>query len=252
MPPVITSLVEPMARKVPILSKRVKGPVTPNFSKVSHMLEGSTKTAFAFDKEKVSDQHGGIGIKMSFVCDILENIESLYTHEKKAFYEGMTLFINQEVFFGLILNLDIFVFELYSILDYLAVELSEIFELKVRKRGVLKDVENFMELKNAEGLNPSMKQMVNALIKQPWFDYFHRLRNRVTHRMPVNFLAHVKYENGKIVKFEYPFLPDNPDKITSTFDLKLNLVNEPKKWIEGIFGFVDGVCGALISLLNVS
>lgn len=241
-----------MVRKVPILSKRVKGPLTPNFSKVSHTLKATTMTAVAFDKEKVSDQHGGIGIKMSFVCDILENIERLDKHEDKVFYEGMTLFINQEVFFGLILNLDIFIFELYSILDYLAVELSEILELKVRKRGVLRDVESFMELKDAEGLSPSMKRMVDALMRQPWFDYFHQLRNRVTHRMPVNLLAHVKYENGKIVKFEYPFLPDNPDKITSTFDLKLNLVSEPKKWIEGIFSFVDDVCGALISSLNVS
>jgi len=216
------------------------------------MLEGSTKAAFAFDKEKVRDQHGGIGMKMSFVSDILENIENLDKHEKKAFYEGMTLFINQEVFFGLIFNLDVFVFELYSILDYLAVELSEIFGLKVKKRDSLKDVETFIELKDAEGLDASLKQMVNALIRQPWFDYFHRLRNRVTHRMPVNLLAHVKYENGKIVKFEYPFLPDNPDKITSTFDLQLSLVSEPKKWIEGVFGFVDNVCEALISLLNVS
>jgi hypothetical protein len=59
-----------MARKVPILSKRVKDPVTPNFSKVSHMFESSTKTAFAFDKEKVSDQHGGIGMKMSFTSNL--------------------------------------------------------------------------------------------------------------------------------------------------------------------------------------
>jgi len=241
-----------MVRKVPVFSKRVKGPLTPNFSKVSQMLKATTTTSVAFDKEKVSDQHGGIGMKMSFVCDIFENIENLSKHENKVFYEEMTLFMNKDVFFGLVFNLDILVFELYSILDYLAVELSEIFGLKIGKRGVLKAVESFMELKNAEGLNPSMKQMADALIRQPWFDYFHRLRNRVTHRMPVNFLAYARYENGKIVKFEYPLLPDNPDRITSTSDLKLNLVSEPKKWIEGIFSFVDDVCGALIFLLNAS
>lgn len=239
-----------MARKISIATKRVKGPPTPNFGKVSHLLEIDATTTVKFDKETVRDQHGGIGIKMAFVCDLLEVIESLAKHEKKAFSEGSTLFINSDVFFGLILNLDVFLFELYSILDYLAVELTEIFGLKVKRRdGRLRGVEYFTELKDAANMNLAIKKMVDTLTCEPWFKYFHRLRNRVTHRMLVDLPGLATYEKDKIIKFDYPFLPDNPDKVTLTFDLRRSLADEPKTWMNGVFGFVDNVCGVLLSTL---
>ena len=237
-------------RKISIMATRLKGPPTPNFGKFSHILEGDTSLAIAFDREKLRDQHGGIGIKMAFVCDVLETIEQLDKHENKVFHKEMDVFLNQGIFFAMVLNLDVFLFELYSILDYLAVELAEIFGLKVRKRGELKDVDSFVELKKTENLHTDIRQMVDALMSQAWFDYFHRLRNRITHRTPINLAAHAKYENGKITKVEFPFLPDNPDEIVSTFTSELSLVSEPKKWLEGIFAFVDNICGVLITLVK--
>lgn len=239
-------------RKIAIMTTRVKGPPTPNFGKFSHILEGDASLAIAFDREKLRDQHGGIGIKMAFVCDLLETIEQLDRHESKVFHKDMDVFINQDIFFALVLNLDVFLFELYSILDYLAVELAEIFGLKVRRRGELKDVDSFVELKKAENLHADLKQMVDVLMSQAWFDYFHRLRNRIAHRTPINLVAHAKYEGGKIMKVEYPFLPDNPDEIVSTFTSELSLVGEPKKWLEGIFAFVDNICGVLMTLVKSS
>ncbi len=232
------------------MATRTKGPPTPNFGKLSNLLETRTSTSIAFDRERVSDQHGGIGIKMSFVCDVLENIEKLQKHEARAFYEGENLYINADIFFGLIENIDIYVFELYSILDYLAVELSEIFDLKVKKRGEEKQVGYFMELLDAKTLRLDIKEMVEALVRQSWFDYFHRMRNRVTHRTPVNFVGQARYENGKFVDFQYPFLPDNPDEFTLTFDEKLEVLGESKKWLEGIFSFVNGVSEVLLTLFQ--
>lgn len=241
-----------MVRKVPVHFERTKGPPTPNFRRVSHLLELGTSTTLIFPREQVIDQHGGIGIKMSFVCDLLENIETLQKHEAKASYQGKNLFINTDVLLELIRNLDVYVFELYSILDYLAVELSEVFGLKVKRRGKEKQVEYFMELVDTENLQIDIRRMVEALIGQPWFDYFHRLRNRVTHRIPLNFAGHARYKNGKYVDFQYPFLPDNPDDIASTFTKELKVLDESKKWLESIFGFINDVSGSLLSLFQTA
>jgi len=237
-------------RKVPIRAKRTKGPSTPNFDKVDHLLEIGTGASIVFPHDRVIDQHGGIGVKMSFVCDLLENIERLKKHEARAFYQGMDLYINVDVFFSLIENIDVYVFELYSILDYFAVELSEIFELKVERKGKEEQVEYFTGLIDAKNLQASIKAMVKTLVSQPWFDYFHRLRNRVTHRTLVDLPGLARYENGKIVDFQYPFLPDNPDEVSLTCSKKYDVVGESKKWLEGIFSFVNDVCGILLSLFE--
>ena len=237
-------------RKISIMATRLKGPPTPNFGKFSHILEGDTSLAIAFDREKLRDQHGGIGIKMAFVCDLLETIEQLDRHENKVFGKDMDVFLNKDIFFAMVLNLDVFLFELYSILDYLAVELSEIFGLKIRKKGELKNVDSFVQLKKAENLHADIKQMVDSLMGQVWFDYFHRFRNRITHRTPINLAAHAKYEHGKITKVEFPFLPDNPDDIVPTFTSELSPVREPRKWLECIFAFVDNICGVLLTLVK--
>lgn len=205
-----------------------------------------------FSKERASEQHGGIGIKMSFVCDLLENIEKLQAHEEKAVIQEDNLYINIDVFFGLIRVLDVYVFELYTILDYLAVELSDIFDLKIKKHGREKDVGYFMELIDAENLREDIRNLIKDLIKESWFDYFHRLRNRVTHRTPINFPAILTFQEGKYTSFQYPLLPDNPDEITLTFSEKREVLAESKKWLECIFAFVDDVSKTLLSLFQTS
>ena len=105
-------------RKVPIVFKREKGPPTPNFKAVTHLLKSDKTTIIAFDKEKMGHQHHGVGMKMSFVCDLLEDIESLEKHPAKDFSEDLTLSVNAEVFLAFVRTVDVFLFELYSILDY--------------------------------------------------------------------------------------------------------------------------------------
>ena len=72
--------------------------------------------ARAFDLEKVDDQHGGVGIKMAFVSEVLETLQKLEQRDSKdkIFSDGTIIYINQGVFFGIIFNLDVIVFELYS------------------------------------------------------------------------------------------------------------------------------------------
>ena len=62
------------------MATRLKGPPTPNFGKFSHILESDRSLAIELDREQLRDQHGGIGIKMAFVCDLLETIEQLDRH----------------------------------------------------------------------------------------------------------------------------------------------------------------------------
>lgn len=241
-----------MARKVAISSTRTKGPPTPNFGKVADLLEKNATTTIVFSKERASDQHGGIGIKMSFVCDLLEAIENLQKHEGKAIVQGENLYINADIFFGLVNTIDVYVFELYSILDYLAVELSEIFGLKVIRREKEKAVEYFIELIDVKSLQFGIGSLVKELIAESWFDYFHQLRNRVAHKTPVNFTGLVRHKDGKFVDFQYPFLPDNPKDIELTFKKELNVLDESRRWLEGIFSFVDKVSEALLTLFQTT
>jgi hypothetical protein len=242
-----------MVRKVPIIFKREKGPPTPNFGIVAHLLASDKTTTIPFDKERVGDQHGGVGIKMSFVCDLLECIESLDKRPDKVFVSDSTWGINAGVFQELLRTVDVFLFELYSILDYSALELSEIYGLRCRtQQGRLKKVQSFMELKRAENLCPHIRRAVDELVGQLWFHYFHRLRVRVTHTMPVDFPGLLANKDGKISRFEYPFLPDDPDKVTLTCQQKRPLVEEFKKWVDGIFVFINEISGELITLFNTS
>lgn len=243
-----------MVRKVAVSTKREKGPPTPNFGKFSQMLNDKSLPKNTFDLEKVDDQHGGVGMKMVFVSEVLETLQKLEQlgSKDKIFSDGTIIYMNKGVFFGIIFNLDIIVFELYSVLDYFAVELTQIFGLRVKKKNHLKEVEYFSELKNSKGLDPRIAQKVDSLIKQEWFDYFHSLRNRVTHRLPINLGSLVREQDYKIASIEFPFLPDNPDEVMSPFERKLDPANEAKKWLEGIFSFIDDVCGELILLFGNS
>src|SRR3972149_1682649 len=118
-----------MVRKVAVDTKREKGPPTPNFGKFSQMLNDKSLPKTTFDLEKVDDQHGGVGMKMAFVSEVLETLQKLEQRDSKdkIFSDGTIIYINQGVFFGIIFNLDVIVFELYSVLDYFAVELTQIF-----------------------------------------------------------------------------------------------------------------------------
>jgi hypothetical protein len=239
-------------RKVSILYHREKGPPTPNFGKFSQMLRDNALAKSTFPRENVADQHGGVGMKMCFVCDALEKLQEIeqLDNSKKVSTDGSSILINQSVFFGLIFTIDILVFELYSILDYFALELSQIFGLKVKGDEGLEDIQYFMQLKKSVGIDPQIKQKVEALIKQRWFNYFLHLRNRITHRLPVSVGSLVTSKDSQIASIEFAFLPDNPDQIKPTFNLKLNPTTEAKKWLEGIFAFVNDVCGDLIVLLS--
>ena len=243
-----------MVRKVAVSTKREKGPPTPNFGRFSQMLNDKSLPKATFDLEKVDDQHGGVGIKMAFVSEVSETLHKLEQRDSKdkIFSDGTIIYMNQGVFFGIILNLDVIVFELYSLLDYFAVELAQVFGLKVKRKDQLKNVEYFMQLKDAEDLDSRIAQRVGLLIRQEWFSYFHHLRNRVTHRLPVNLGSFVRKQDSKIASIEFPFLPDNPDEVMSTFERRLDPANEAEKWLKGIFSFIDDVCEELILLFGNS
>ena len=242
-----------LARRLPILATRTKGPSTPNFRKFYELLESGAQTSIAFDRDRISDQHGGVGIAMAFVVDLLEQIEGLSKHDARAVVDGQNVYINQEIFFLLIRTVDVYAIELYSILDYLAVELAEIFRLEYERCGEKKEVEYFFELLKVKSLPFGLKAIVQALIKEPWFTYFHDLRGRVTHRAPVHFVGLGRRdENGDFINFRYPFLPDNPKEITLTFSQRLDVLDESKKWLGGIFDFVERVCGTLLTLFQTS
>lgn len=222
-----------MTIQFPILYERKKGPQTPNFRKLSGMLRDGTPTKIPIDRERVMLCHGGIGIKMIFVCDIMEKIQQL-SGEIKTWRDGNFLYIkDKELFYDLIFNLDIFIFELYSVLDYLALEIAEILKSRVKKNKI----KYFTDLKNALSLDPKIKLQVDNFQGQPWFKYFHKMRIRVVHMLPVN-LMFLLY--GKAV--EFPFFPDDPRHVRSTCIQKYDPSTECKKWLEEVFDFIDNMC----------
>jgi len=217
------------------------------------MLREGKTGQLVFDLNIVSVQHGGVGTKMCFACDALDNMKRLRGREDKIILRGTSLGINGKVFDALILNLDVFMFELYSVLDSFAVELQEIFGLQIRRKKRARDVRYFLELTDAEGLDRDIRQLVCDLRKQDWFDYFHRLRTRITHRMPLDPQIRYRHDGkGKVVKSDFSCLPDDPDEALATFEKEIDLTREPEKWLDALFCFADSACGILVKLMSAA
>ena len=208
--------------------RRTKGPNTPNFRRLSEMFNNyKLPTKIPIDREDVILKHGGVGIKMNFACDIAEELQRV-SNELKTWRKDGFVYITKQEFYDLVFELDIYIFELYSILDYFALELASIFRMK--------KVKYFTDLKKAVGLNARTKKKVNDFMRQDWFKFFHKMRIRVVHILPINLRGVV---NGDVV---VPFLPDEPLKSKSVSQNKLQPLTESKKWLEGVFSFVDDVC----------
>jgi hypothetical protein len=188
-------------------------------------------TKIPIDRESVILKHGGIGIKMNFDCDIVEELQRVGS-ELKTWRKDRLVYITKKEFYDFIFELDICIIEMYSILDYLALELTEIFNLT--------KVKYFTDLERAVGLNVGIKQEVIDFMRQDWFKFFHKMRIRVVHRLPINLLGLVHDD-----VWEFPFLPDEPLKSKSPSKNKLEPLKESKKWLEGVFSFVDEVCFGL-------
>lgn len=222
-----------------IIYKREKGPRTPNFRKLSEMLQDKTPIKIPIDRNSVMYKHGAIGLKMNFVCDIIEELQRL-SKSIKLMRKGNIISITQKEFYSFIFNLDIYIFELYSILDYFALEVGEISKLKKKAGKKMVDIEYFQDFKRAVGFSPIIKQKVDNFMKRDWFKYFHEMRRRVVHRLPINLWGLIY---GDIV--EFPFFPDEPLNIKSISKKKLAPLTECKKWLEEVFNFIDDICGDL-------
>ena len=192
----------------------------------------------SIDRDKIVNQHGGVGIKMISAYRILEALQQVNSHVK-AWRNGEVVYITKQEFLDLIINLQIFLFELYAILDYFAAEMALILKLKKRKT-VFIDPEwtSFTEVRQAINFKKKVEQKIKDLEKKPWFKYFHTMRNRVTHILPISLGALVIVGENTI---EFPFLPDEPLERKPTFYEKRNPLTECGKWLEGVFAFVDDV-----------
>lgn len=223
--------------RFPISYKRTKGPNTPNFRKLSEMLSNDKLSIkIPIDRESVILEHWGIGIKMNFVCDIMEELQRVGS-ELKTWRKDKFVYVTKKEFYDFIFELDICIFEMYSILDYLALELTEIFNLKKQGKNRMTKVRYFTDLEKAVGLNAGTRQKVINLVGEDWFKFLHKMRIRVVHRLPINLLGLV---HDDVV--EFPFLPDEPLEFKSPSKSKLEPLKESKKWLEGVFRFVDEVC----------
>lgn len=230
----------------PITYKRSKGPQTPNFRKISIMLD-KTPTRIQIDRKTVIRKHGAVGIKMCFVCDIIEKLQVL-SDKIKAWHDGKgILYTKKKEFCDFIFNLDIYIFELYSILDYFALELGHIFKLKKKRKERMVDIEYFTDLKKARGFSQNtliIQRKAQSLEDQPWFEYFHDMRNRIVHRLPISLGGLIPLPlRGKNI--EFPFLPDKPKHHNATYTRKSAPLASCKKWLKGVFNFVDDVCADL-------
>jgi len=200
------------------------------------MLRNNTPTKIPIDRESIMLKHGGVGIKMNFACDILEKLQHL-SGEVKAWREGKVVYTKRKEFYDFIFNLDIFIFELYSILDYFALEIAEILKLRKKKKHRIEGIKYFMELKTAIGLDSEKNQKIVNVMELDWFEYFHKMRIRVVHRLPVSLKALLYGET-----IEFPFLPDKPLEPKSICQKKLIPLVECEKWLEEVFNFIDDMC----------
>ena len=84
--------------------------------------------------------------------------------------------------------------------------------------------------------NDTIKNVIGEMLNSEWFDYFHKLRIRITHRLAIVLSS----RNNEF------FFPDNP---LSTFPKnnlkKIKVIPNCQLWLEKSLTYVDEISGFL-------
>jgi len=177
--------------------------------------------------EKLFLFNNSIFIKSEFAKSSYRTIK--YAYENYAIPIGDGYGIRPELMVPAMKEVDCLIFELGSILDFLAREVNIAFGLGIPLKSV-----GFKQVATqCESIYPDdeITSLFCGFASSDLHQYFREMRNRITHRLP--FVL-------KGVDDQF-FLPDDPesDEVEQKTDSKIDLLETCEKWLFEILEFVD-------------
>jgi hypothetical protein len=203
-------------------------PIMPRISGILHAsikLAGDEKTRE--NAEKLFMFNNSIFTKAEFAKSAYRTIKFCYENYAVPIAEGYG--IRPELMVPAMKEVDSLIFELGTILDFLAREVNIAYGLGISR----KDVGFKQVVTRCKSVIPEdeITSLLCEFSSSDLHQYFRQMRNRITHRLP--FLL-----KGMDDQF---FLPDDPesDTVEPRTDLKIDLLETCEKWLFEILEFVD-------------
>ena len=175
--------------------------------------------------------NSAIFLKSEFAKKSLRIIESCYEKSAQTLEDG-NIEIRPMEFFPALREIDSLIFELGSILDFFAREVNIVFTLGIGLRdvGFGTVVKKLQEKHPHESITEALVRFDNSDCHQ----YFRKMRNRITHRLPFV----VRGKIGEKNRILFPDDPENDDVVPITKE-DIDILETCKKWVYEILAFVD-------------
>lgn len=206
-----------------------KPPGTPSLWAFNYIQHTNPKSEEFQSWERIQYCSTGIVLKAEFakesVLKIKEACEKIGTKGEKG------IKLQQDKIFVIIKELDLVLFELHSLLELLARILDYVFQFKICKKTTFAKVVN--KIKKLESTD-AMTQRIVSFYDSDSHQYFRKMRNRSTHRLPFTY-------SGTNLD---AYLPDDPDEDDPVYSIKKKIELYPtvKQWLFEILALVDDVC----------
>ena len=213
-------------------------PVMPNRRKIVDKLKRGQQVAPEINRELFEFVFGSTGLKINFAKESFQRLRELEKYLEllaKDIVNGKTEKTpNERKYFDFLCELDFFIFELYGSLDFFSREINFVLDLGLNERDCnLYGIKNVLETRIK---NDDIKNVISEMLNSEWFDYFHKLRRRITHRLGI-VLSSRNYEF---------FFPDNPLSTFPETNLKeMKVIPNCQLWLEKSLTYVDEISGFL-------
>lgn len=206
----------------------------PNQIKISEKLRNGTPLTKELDRELFNLIHGSLGTKIQIAKRSMEELKAIGDKMGPKRVEGGRIAINTNEFLNFNRELDIFLFELYSVFDVFSREIDLILGPWINKWS------NFSSIKNELEKNMRDDEITNRTIEvwdSDWFTYLRKLRNRITHRYGIVFST-----LGPSTTF---YLPDDPDTYPSLNNRMIKVIPWCQLVLENSLSYINELSGLL-------
>lgn len=179
---------------------------------------------------------GSVGIKIQFAEKSLTKLRDIKNKMGPFYPSHGKIQLFAPVFRDFLKEFDSFIFELYSVLDVFSWEINMTLGpwIKDPRRIYFSRVKNELKSKLP---NDEITLCVDQLWKADWFQYFHDIRTRITHRVGIDLTS--------ITPGTEMYLPDEPYTFPSTVSQRKEVLKEAGIWLDNLSSFIDEVTGLL-------
>lgn len=190
---------------------------------------------------RLMSAHGNTGYKMIVSDQVFAKLKAVKSEMNPLIKRNkdhiFVTFRDVREYFGLLPMFDLFVFELFSVLDFLSREINIVMELDLPEKSI--GIWNVKQKLMGMHSDDPIAQELNILFREKWFQYFRKMRNRITHRLGIFlFFTADTLET---------YLPDQPFQDIQDIleddscDQKREVIEHCQCWLLHMFKFVEKI-----------